>query len=299
MRPIELSTKILLDGGDQHETEEVMNLLGFLDGQTTNPSLITKNPEAQERLAKGDKFSKTEIYDFYKKVVEDISQVIPQGSISIEVYADKKTKAAQMIKQAEEMNQWIPNPFIKLPFTLEGLKAAEKLCKKMRINMTLCFSQEQAAAVYAATKNAEYEIYVSPFIGRLDDKNIDGIDLIIDIQRMYAHSDHHVKVLAASIRDISHLLYIFFLKTDITTVPFEILKQWQEEGMKIPGVELDPKIFADKADYFQRLHEHTLTAINYKELDLNLSWTKFNIESELTDAGINKFSKDWNNLIKS
>ena len=83
MRPEQLKTKIFLDSGDPAETKMVIERLGFLDGQTTNPSLIAKNPEAKARLAAGDRFSRQEVNEFYKNVVSEISSLIPDGSVSI------------------------------------------------------------------------------------------------------------------------------------------------------------------------------------------------------------------------
>jgi len=155
-----MDTKIFLDSGDPQETREALKILGHLDGQTTNPSLIAKNPQAQ-----GKKFTSEEVYAFYRKVVEEISGLIPQGSVSVEVYADKNTRVETMINQAKEMNTWIPNSHIKLPITQNGLEAASALVKQgIRVNMTLCFTQQQAAAVYAATKGAKKgEVFVSLF----------------------------------------------------------------------------------------------------------------------------------------
>jgi len=155
MRPNNLKTRIFLDGGNADETREIIELLGFLDGQTTNPTLISKNPGARKRLESGEKFSSTEIFDFYRGVVATISGLIPRGSVSIEVYADAATSAETMIKQGREMYSWIPNAHIKFPTSREGLKAAAQAVQEgLRVNMTLCFSQEQAAAVYAATRGA-------------------------------------------------------------------------------------------------------------------------------------------------
>ena len=156
MRPKNLKTRIFLDGGDPEETRTLLGLLGFLDGQTTNPTLISKNPEARRRLEKGEKFNPDEIFGFYQQVVREISGLIPQGSVSIEVYADLSTAAEQMLKQGREMFTWIPNAHIKFPISGEGLKAAEAAVKEgLRVNLTLCFSQEQAGAVYAATRGAK------------------------------------------------------------------------------------------------------------------------------------------------
>ncbi|HSB51259.1 MAG TPA: transaldolase family protein, partial [Dissulfurispiraceae bacterium] len=113
MRPSNLTTRIFLDGGNPDETREAISLLGFLDGQTTNPTLISKNPAARSRLERGDKFTAQEILDFYRGVVKELSGLIPQGSISVEVYADAGTSSAQMLEQGREMFSWIPNAHIK------------------------------------------------------------------------------------------------------------------------------------------------------------------------------------------
>ena len=181
MKKISISSKIFIDGGDFEETQEVKNLLGFVDGQTTNPTLISQNPIVKARIKKGEKFTKREAYHFYKKVVEKIAK-ITSGPISIEVYADQNTKAEEMLNQAKEMVKWIPNAYIKLPITKEGLKAANLATKEdIPVNMTLCFSQEQAAAVYAATKGTKRPVFVSPFVGRLDDRGENGMDLVKNI----------------------------------------------------------------------------------------------------------------------
>ena len=168
MRPYNLKTKLFLDGGNADETREIIKLLGFLDGQTTNPTLISKNPEARRLLESGEKFSPVEIYDFYRGVIKALSGLMPRGSVSIEVYADATTPAEAMIKQGREMYSWIPNAHIKFPTSREGLKAAERAVKEgLRVNMTLCFSQEQAAAVYAATRGAKKalsEMFISPSV---------------------------------------------------------------------------------------------------------------------------------------
>jgi transaldolase len=286
MRPDNLKTRIFLDGGNPDETREIIDLLGFLDGQTTNPTLISKNPEAKKRLEKGEKFSEREILDFYRGVVATISGLVPEGSISVEVSADTATTADSMLRQGREMFSWIPNGRIKFPSSREGLKAAERAVKEgLRINMTLCFSQEQAAAVYAATRGAaKGQVYVSPFIGRLDDRGENGMDVIANILCMYAKGDGHVEVLTASVRSLDHLLYALALGSDIVTAPYEILKAWGERGMSVPG-----------SDY--RYDAKTLTPIPYREIDLGKRWEEYDIRHDLTDKGMGKFSADWNALI--
>jgi len=162
-------SKILVDGGDPAETARVKHLLGFVDGQTTNPSLIAKNPEIQQRIASGNTLSSDEGKGEYRKIVQSISPLVGDAGVSIEVFADLDTTAEDMLAQGQEMFAWIPNAYIKYPCTREGLRAAQmSVAQKLRVNMTLCFSQEQAAAVYAATKGSKEPVYVSPFVGRLD-----------------------------------------------------------------------------------------------------------------------------------
>ena len=157
-------TKILLDGGDAQETERIRRLLGFLDGQTTNPSLIAKNPEVKKMVASEHGLSVREQMAEYRKIVEAISPLVGDAGVSIEVFAEENTTAEDMLDQAREMFTWIPNAFIKYPCTREGLRAAEQsVGSEMRVNMTLCFSQAQAGAVYAATKGAKAPVYVSAF----------------------------------------------------------------------------------------------------------------------------------------
>src|SRR5262249_6343720 len=145
------------------------DLIGFVDGQTTNPSLIAKNPEIQQRIAAGQALSPQEEKDEYRKIVQTISPLVGDAGVSIEVFADMDTTADDMLAQGEEMFSWIPNAHIKYPCTHEGLRAAElSVRKQIRVNMTLCFSQDQAAAVYAATRGSKDPVYVSPFVGRLD-----------------------------------------------------------------------------------------------------------------------------------
>jgi len=287
MRPKNLRTRIFLDGGDPDETKEIIRLMGFLDGQTTNPTLISKNPSARQRLDKGEKFSREEAFHFYSQVVKEIYSLIPEGSISIEVYADRSTSSEKMLQQGKEMFSWIPNAQVKFPTSKEGLKSAEQAIKEgLRINMTLCFSLEQAAAVYTATRGAKRgDVYVSPFIGRLDDKGENGMDVIAHIIKIYQQGDGHVEVLTASVRKIDHLLYALKLGSDIITAPFKVLKEWADRGLPIPG-----------DDYLY--NPGSLKSIHYKEIDLTKNWYEYNIYHELTDKGMEQFSADWNALVK-
>ncbi len=228
-------TRVLVDGGNPNETLRIKSLLGFVDGQTTNPSLIAKNPEIQQLVASGHTLSPEEEKNEYKKIVRSISPLVGDAGVSIEVFADLNTTAEEMLAQGQEMFSWIPNAYIKYPCTHRGLRAAEmSVQKSIRVNMTLCFSQAQAAAVYAATKGSKEPVYISPFVGRLDDQGEDGMDLVRNIKRMYERSDGHVHVLAASIRSISHLLCSFFLDAELATVPSKVLQEWAAAGFPMP-----------------------------------------------------------------
>jgi len=273
-------TKILVDGGDPQETRRVKELLGFVDGQTTNPSLIAKNPHIKELIASGHKLSNREEMDEYKKIVQTISPLVGDAGVSIEVFSDEKTRARDMLDQGREMFSWIPNAYIKYPCTAEGLRAAEMSVKEgMKVNMTLCFSQQQAAAVYAATKGTKEPAYVSPFVGRLDDIGQNGMDVVRNIKRMFSKGDGHVLVLAASIRSLEHLLYCFMLETELATVPAKILELWANKNFPMPD------------NQFQ--YKTTGKPIPYEELDLGQAWDAFDIQHELTRKGIEKFAADY------
>ena len=286
MRPEHLRSKIFLDGGDPGETKELIDLTGFVDGQTTNPSLISKNPEARARIERGDTFSEDEILHFYRDVVSSLTVMIPEGSISIEVYADSATTADQMFNQGREMFTWIPNAHIKYPTNKAGLEAAERSVKEgMRVNMTLVFQQAQAAAVYAATKGAKKgDVFLSPFVGRLDDRGENGMGFIANVIRMYGMGDGHVEVLTASVRSYDHMLYALQLGSDIITAPFKVLKEWGQQGMPVPG-----------DDYAYDAKD--LQEIPYIDLDLSKNWQEFDIAHDLTEKGIAQFASDWNKLI--
>jgi len=287
MRPNGLRTRVFLDGGDPGETRALLAQLGFLDGQTTNPTLISKNPAAQKRLAQGAKFTTAEILGFYRDVVTEISGLLPKGSVSIEVYADSATGADAMLLQGREMFSWIPNGHIKFPSTREGLKAAQAaVSENLHVNMTLCFSQEQAAAVYRATRGAQKgQVFVSPFIGRLDDRGENGMDLIANILRMYASGDGHVEVLTASVRSLDHFLYALALGSDIITAPAGVLEAWGKKGMPVPGSGFS---YPAKG----------LKPIPFRPIDLGGNWQDLDVRHDLTEKGMEKFSTDWNNLVR-
>jgi transaldolase len=162
--------------------------------------------------------------------------------------------------------------------------------QSIRVNMTLCFSQEQAAAVYAATKGSKEPVYVSPFVGRLDDRGDNGMDLIRNIKTMYERGDGHVQVLAASIRTVNHLLYSFALRAELATVPGKVLDEWAAARFPLPNQDFE---YTESA-----ASGAVLKTIQYKELDLNLPWRSFDIAHELTTKGIQKFVADYQSTLR-
>lgn len=284
--------KILLDGGDPDETRRIKDVLGRLDGQTTNPTYVAKNPKIQERIAAGHKLTKQEQEEEYRHIVQQISPLVGDSGVSIEVFADFDSTAEQMLEQGEKMFTWIPNAYIKYPCTHEGLRAAGISARRaIRVNLTLCFSQEQAAAVYAVTKDAKAPVYISPFVGRLDDKGIDGMELVKNIKRMYDQGDGHVQVLVASLRRQEHLLDAMALHAELATLPANLLDQWVGAGRAVP----DQNFHYSGMDGQGR----RLKSIPYRNLNLNTSWESFDIRHELTDQGITKFVTDYKSTLAS
>lgn len=279
-----LATKLFLDSGDPAESGLARDLFGRLDGQTTNPSLIAKNPDLQKRLAGGEKLSREEANDFYRATLIEIEKVT-DGPISVEVYADANSSVDDLYKQSEVMSRWIKNAYVKYPITAAGLGAAEKsIAAGMRVNMTLCFTQQQAAAVYVATKGTKDTAFVSPFVGRLDDRGENGMELIANILRMYSAGDGHVETLTASVRSTDHLMYALALKSPLITAPFKVYESWAGAGYDIPGPEYH--------------YDHGGTrAIPYEEVSLDKPWQEYDIHHPLTDAGQKKFAEDWTSLI--
>ncbi len=286
---MQLPSKIFIDGGDPAETRNADAMLkkaGYhgLDGQTTNPTLIAKH--AKDALKK-DKISVGEALTFYKKTVTEMQEIMPRGSISIQVIGDPATLTPQeMLSQARDRITWIPGGNIKFPCSRPGLEAAEIFCEEGPTNFTLNFSQEQAAAGYIATKSHNYTVYMSPFVGRLDDKGINGMDVVVNELEMYRKfGDGHVQVLTASLRNIKHLMYALWLKSDIITVPFKIFKEWADGGFTLP----DKDFIYDAPG---------LTEIPYKELNLDDDWKHFDLTHELTASGMQKFWEDWKSIVE-
>ena len=202
--------KFFIDTADIDEIREAY-ALGVVDGVTTNPSLIAKT---------GRKFV---------DVLEDIVAIV-DGPISAEVVS---LDADEMIAEARELGKIHENIVIKLPLTLDGLKACKALTDDgIKTNVTLCFSPAQA--LLAAKAGATY---VSPFVGRLDDISHDGMDLIDDIVTIFNnYPDLKTEVLVASIRHPMHLIASARMGADVATIPFKVIKQLVKHPLTDAGI---------------------------------------------------------------
>jgi transaldolase len=204
--------KIFIDTANLNEIKEVSSW-GFIDGVTTNPSLIAK--EGKDLVA----------------VIKEITSLI-NGPISAEV---AEADANTMYNEALTYAKIHPNIVIKLPMTLDGLKTTKMLTEKnIKTNVTLIFNTTQALA--AAKAGATY---VSPFMGRLDDYTIGtGQQLINDIATMYQMYGYSSQIIAASIRSVDHVHQAAMSGADVATIPFKILNEMLTHPLTTKGLEI-------------------------------------------------------------
>jgi transaldolase len=209
--------QIYLDTANINEIREAASW-GILSGITTNPSLIAKEKGAD-----------------FKNTISEIATLV-DGPISAETVS---LDAEGMIREGHEYAQWHPNVIIKVPSTPEGLKAVYQLAKEgIRTNVTLCFNANQA--LFAGRAGA---FIISPFIGRVDDTGVEGMQLIREIVQIY-RNDPQIKtlVLSASIRHPRHIIDSALAGADIATCPFKVLEQSMKHPLTDSGIE---KFLAD------------------------------------------------------
>lgn len=269
-------TKIFLDSADARETKIVLDTLGYLNGQTTNPSLIAKV------LGEGQKISESKMLEFYQKQIQNIQKLLPYGSISVEVYADETTSVQDIYYQAVKMNGWAENVHVKFPTIPNALEAAEKFISEGgQANFTLIFTQQQAVAIHALAVKAGAEkgqIFISPFVGRLDDIGQNGLNLVQNILTMYQNLHSPVEVLAASLRNLSHLKACLDMPVDIVTLPSQLIADWLKQGLDLNNI-----VPVD----------NNLTPIEYQEMEISKNWRDYDISHPLTTKGLAKFAEDW------
>ena len=189
--------KFFVDTAVIEEIKE-LNDYGLLDGVTTNPSLIAKSGR-----------------DFKEVIAEICAEV--EGPVSAEVAS---MEFDGMVAEGEHLAKIASNVVIKLPLTMDGLKACRHFTNKgIKTNVTLCFSANQA--LLAAKAGATY---ISPFLGRLDDINIDGMDLIRDLRTIYDNYNFKTEILAASIRSANHVKDAAIAGADVSTIPPSVIK---------------------------------------------------------------------------
>ena len=184
---------------------------GLLDGVTTNPSLIAKSGRN------------------FLEVIAEICAAVP-GPISAEVAS---TEYDGMIAEGTKLAAIAKNVVVKLPLTFDGLRATKTFSDKgIKTNVTLCFSPNQAllAAKVGAT-------YISPFIGRLDDINLDGVELIEQIRTIYDNYDFKTQILAASIRSANHVTQVALAGADVATIPSAVIYKLADHPLTKSGLE--------------------------------------------------------------
>lgn len=202
--------QIYIDTASIEEIREAADM-GVLDGVTTNPSLVAK-----------------EGVDFHDRLNEICGVV--SGPVSAEVVS---TDHEDMVAEAMPLMEIADNIVIKLPSTVDGLRACKTLSSQgIRVNMTLCFQPLQALLVAKAGA-----FLVSPFLGRLDDIGQDSMELIQQIRTIYDNYGFETKILAASIRHPMHLVQCALLGADVATVPFKVIQQMMKHPLTDSGLE--------------------------------------------------------------
>ncbi len=202
--------KFFVDTAEVKEIQELHDT-GLLDGVTTNPSLVAKSGR-----------------DF-KEVIKEICDITP-GPVSAEVAA---TDFDGMMKEGKTLAKLAKNVVVKVPLTMDGLKACKHLSDEdIKVNVTLCFSASQAllAAKVGAT-------YISPFIGRLDDINLEGMQLIEDIRIIYDNYEFATEILAASIRGMNHVSEAAKAGADVATIPPDVVRKLAKHPLTDKGLD--------------------------------------------------------------
>jgi len=201
--------KIFIDTANTEAIKKFYDM-GIIDGVTTNPTLISMEGKS------------------FHEVVSEITEIV-DGPISIEAVS---TKAEDMIKEARRLSKINPNVVVKIPMTSEGLKAVKVLSKEgVKINVTLVFSTNQG--LLAAKAGATY---VSPFIGRLDDRGHEGMQIIRDLVQIFKNYGFKTKVIVASIRHPLHVIDAAKAGADVATIPPDVLEKMLEHPLTDLGI---------------------------------------------------------------
>ena len=207
----ELEMRFFIDTANVDDIRKA-NDMGVICGVTTNPSLIAK--EGRE----------------FEEVIQEIASIV-DGPISGEVKATT-TDAEGMIREGREIAKLHPNMVVKIPMTVEGLKAVKVLAAEgIKTNVTLIFTANQA--LLAARAGAAY---VSPFLGRLDDISVRGVELVEEIAEIFAVAGIETEIIAASVRNPMHITDCALAGADIATVPYKVIEQMTHHPLTDAGI---------------------------------------------------------------
>lgn len=304
--------KFLLDSGDPDEYRTISQLAkqhgSELWGSTTNPSLIAKKLE-------GRKISQKEAFALQKEIVLEIVSIVP-GAVSAEVYADHNSTAEEMIAQGKEIATWHKRVVVKLPTTLEGFKTRTALRREgILINNTLVFSQEQVFAICLHEKLVQKEDgpiedkwppFISPFVGRLDDINEDGMAFVENAMKIKelvfkdAPSGASPWMLEASVRRVEHIKRGIDAGVEIVTAPAKIYQEWF-------SLSTEQQNSLNSTDYANSMEKKPNFVPSDELLDIAtladfmdaLEVGVIDIRHELTDKGITRFADDWKAIIQT
>ncbi len=203
--------KFFIDTANLEEIKEAESY-GLIDGVTTNPSLVAKEGDIE-----------------FETRIKEICEIV-DGPVSAEVVG---LKAEEMIEEAEELAEIADNVVVKIPMTMEGMKAVKALtAQEIDTNVTLVFSANQA--LLAAKAGATY---VSPFIGRLDDRAADGMNLVREIIQIFDNYGMETEIISASIRHPMHVKEAALAGADIATIPFNVIEKLSQHPLTDIGIE--------------------------------------------------------------
>lgn len=203
--------KFFIDTADVNEIK-MANERGWVDGVTTNPSLIAKSGRS------------------FEEVIKEICK-ITTGPVSAEVIS---LKADEMVKEGQTLAKWADNVVVKIPMCEDGMVAVKKLTALgIKTNVTLVFSVMQA--LLAAKAGATM---VSPFVGRLDDISQDGMSMVAEVIQVYRNYDFATEVLVASVRSPMHIQHAALIGADIATIPYKVMQQMTGHPLTTKGIEM-------------------------------------------------------------
>lgn len=203
--------KFFIDSADVNEIKQA-NERGWVDGVTTNPTLIAKSGRS------------------FEEVIKEICK-LTTGPVSAEVIS---LKAEEMFKEGVALAKWADNVVVKIPMCEDGMIAVKKLTAEgIKTNVTLVFSVVQA--LLAAKAGASM---VSPFVGRLDDIGTDGMMMVSEVIQVYRNYDFATEVLVASVRSPMHIQHAAAMGADIATIPFKVMQQMTDHPLTSKGIEM-------------------------------------------------------------